>query len=144
VFRTLGHIFETTEDKASKGKLRQLLAVGTILMAVLKIAKHEFYDSLGSQQLLPKDALDFFRKHLHVHSANWFFGLCLTGEGLKRKENETNAYIMKKVGLASQEDEDIDINNQLSQFTGIYEWGFHSAHSLRTIFEKIERLDQWS
>ncbi len=139
VFRILGHVFETTED--NKGRLHWCLAVGSIMMAVLKIANSRIYHLLASQQLSPQEALDFFKDQLTDSHADWWFTLCLTGGGLKTKENETHEIIMRNVGLIS-EDSEISPQRDLGQwFSG---WGHSSSRRFEQIYEKIEQLDQWS
>ncbi|MCK4830924.1 hypothetical protein KA005_85225 [bacterium] len=139
VFRIMGHIFETTEDK--KGHLLWCLAVGSIMMAVLKIANPRIYNLLGSEQLSPQEAFDFFKDQLKDSYIDWWFILCLTGGGLKVKEDETPEIIMKNVGLISEDSEFIPSRDLGQWYSG---WGRSSSHRFEQIYEKIEQLDQWS
>jgi len=139
VFRILGHIFETTEE--NKGRLLWCLAVGSILMSVLKIAKPKTFHLLGSQQLLPKDAFDFFNDQINDTYNDWWFILCLTGGGLKIQEGETTEDIMRSVGLLS-EDSEFNNSRDLGQwFSG---WGRSSSNRLVQVYDKIEQLDKWN
>ena len=52
VFRTLGHIFSTTEEK-KRGKLLWCLIMGTILMVVVKIGNSNIFYLLSNQKLKP-------------------------------------------------------------------------------------------
>lgn len=135
VFRILGHIFETIEEK--KGCLLWCFSVGSIMMSVLKIGKPEVFHLLGSQQLPPQEVFDLFKEQLQVINFSWWFTLCLTGDGLKVEKGETCESIMRKVGLWNENDE-----KDLGQwFIG---WGHPSSSVFFQIYEKIERLYQWN
>ncbi len=139
IFRLLGHIFETTEEK--KGKLFWCVGVGSILMAILKVASSELYDLLGTQQLEPKSALDFFRNQVDISHIDWWFMLCFTGGGLKTEENENLESILKRACFSEKELE-TSRNRDVSQwYSG---WGHHSSKRFKQIFQKIEQLEQWS
>lgn len=138
VFRILGHIFETSEEK--RGKLLWCIGIGSILMAVLKISNSDIYHLLGSQQLDPQVAIDFFKDKLKVSEVYWWFTLCLTGGGLKIKEDENVEDIMKKVGLLTEENE---FNPQRDFGQWYNGWGRHASNRFNQIFEKIEQLGQW-
>ncbi|MCC6604171.1 MAG: hypothetical protein IT327_13240 [Anaerolineae bacterium] len=146
IFRTLGHVFETTED--NKAGLLENWAVGTIILAIMKIAKPRFYSLLGSQQLPPKEALEFFMEHLKDYHAEWLFKVCLTGGGLKIEKTETDVSIMRNVGLAREDEGDTQVKQHLGRY--YLGWGnyrgssYDENSSFRRIFGKIEQLDQWS
>jgi hypothetical protein len=136
VFRILGHVLETTEDK--KDSMNWCWAVGTIMMSTLKIAHPPIYNLLGTQELPPQEALDFFKEQLNVEYADWWFSLCLTGGALKREESETNEMIFENVGL---KDGNIQPKDLSQFFAG---WGTHrSSLGLTKIYEKIEQLEHW-
>lgn len=138
VFRILGHIFETAED--NKGRLRWCLAVGSIMMAVLKIANPRIYHLLGSQQLSPQEAMIFFKDTIKGPYADWWFTLCFTGGGLKTNKDETFENILRNVGLTN--DSEVTLPKNLDQwFSG---WGHSSSSKFEQIHEKIEQLDQWN
>lgn len=50
VFRIIGHLFDTTEEK--KGRLRWCLAIGSVLMAALKVGCPKIFHILGSGTLV--------------------------------------------------------------------------------------------
>ncbi len=139
IFRMLGHIFDTTEDH--EGRLLWCVAVGSILMSVLKLADSKIYNLLGSQQLAPQKALDYFKVQLKDSYADWWFELCLTGGGLKFNENETLETIMKQVGLMNEENA-VAASGHLGQwYSG---WGHRSSNRFKQIYQKIEHIEQWN
>ncbi len=79
IFRILGHSFETNRD--DKGKIKWTLASGTILMSILRIAEPQIYEDLGNQKLNFKIAGEFFHNLLGESYPDWWFALCLTGNG---------------------------------------------------------------
>jgi len=136
VFRVLGHVLETTEEK--KGDINWCWAVGTILMAVLKTANHSVYNKLATQQMYPQDALDFFKDKLNVQYEDWWFSLCLTGGGIAVKNDETHESIFKEFGFM---DKDSTVRDLLQFTTG---WGiYREKNRFNKIYEKIEQLEQW-
>lgn len=136
-FRILGHILETSE--ANKGRLRWCLGAGSILMSIFKIRHPRFFDLLGSQQLQPPEAFDFFQsKFEKQHLVEWWFTLCLTGGGLKVQESEKIEDIRRKFSLVSGNE--FRQRNDLARWSD--GWG-DSTDGLVTIYEKIEQLDQW-
>ena len=136
VFRTLGHIFETTEEH--KGRLRWCLAVGSIMMSVLKIGNPRIFHLLGTQQLQPRESLDFLNNLRNLKYVDWWFTLCLTGGGLKVETDETDEDIMKKVGLLKKNDELASNWHQWQDG-----WGHRNSSKFVEIYEKIEQLSQW-
>lgn len=139
VFRILGHIFATSEDK--KGLLYWCIAVGCITMAALKIGESKLFHLLGSEQLDPKEAVDFL-SHLdgvkdHV---NWWFMLFLTGGGLQVNKGESVEEIIKRAGL--QGFDQGNLGNHLMQWSD--GWGHHSSGRFKQIHEKIEQISQWN
>lgn len=138
VFRTLGHIFDTTEDK--KGRLLWCLAVGSIMMSVLKIGKPRIFQLLGTQQLQPREAFDFLDDLLGRSNVDWWFTLCLTGRGLKIGEGEEYEGVMKNVGLLT--DKEYCLPQNLGQWHS--GWGHSSSNGFAKIYEKIEQLHKWN
>lgn len=139
VFRILGHIFETTEN--NKGRLLWGLAVGSIMMAVFKIGKSDIFHLLGTKQLKPEEAFDFFKKQLKIVDFDWWFILCLTGGGLKVEKDEKHEDIMKRVGLLS-ENAEFNSPRELGEFFSA--WGHRTTNRFVQIHEKIEQLQQWN
>jgi len=140
VFRTLGHLFETTEEK--KGRLLWCYAVGSIMLSAMKIGSPKIFHLLGTKQLQPKDAFNFFKDKLKDRYFDWWFILCLTGGGLKVEENEKYEDVMRNVGLLNEHDE-FNQSRELGQwFSG---WGHSSSgNKFAQIYEKIEQLYQWN
>jgi hypothetical protein len=139
VFRTLGHVFSTTEDK--RGSLYWCLAVGTILMAAVRIGAPEIFNLLGRQSLEPQKALDFLKGLLGEEHLDWWFILLLTGGGLKIKEGKEAEEIMKDVGLLKAEAK-FDRPRELGQW---YQgWGHSFGSRFTQIHEKIEQVSGWN
>ena len=136
VFRILGHICETTEDK--RRRLFWQLAVGSILMSALKIGESKVYDHLGNQTLEPKEAFEFLKNLLGEDYFDWWFHFILTGGGLKMENDETYEEILKKVGLP-----DRDLRGLCA---GWFELGYDGSGPSRfvQIYEKIEQISQWN
>lgn len=139
VFRILGHILETKEE--NRGRLYWCLGVGSVLMSVLKIGNSKIYHLLGSNQLRPKELFDYLENDLNVKYSDWWFALCLTGNGLKVNKGETAEIIMKSVGLGADDSESNSIVSELGQlYSG---WGNRSSSRIHQIYENIEQLYQW-
>ncbi|PSJ18148.1 KAP family P-loop NTPase fold protein [Nitrosomonas supralitoralis] len=136
-FRIIGHLLETTQDK--KGGLYWCLGTGSILMSVLKIGNSRIFNLLGTQQLLPKEAFNFFNQLFKGESVNWWFTLCFTGGGLKTEEDENFNDIMKSVGSLKDNGSDLPID--LAHWH--IGWGNSGSRRFAEIYKKIEQLYQW-
>ena len=139
VFRTLGHLFETTEDK--RGRLLWCVAIGSIAMTVFKTGAPQIFHSLGTQQLDPMEAITFLRQKFDDDTSEWWFTLFLTGSGLRKEENESVKDIMKRAGLIKEnqtDDHPIDLGQWRSG------WGLHSSNRFKQIYENIQQISQWN
>lgn len=139
VFRILGHIVATSEE--NKGRLRWCLAVGSIVMAVLKIGNPQMFHLLGSQSLEPKEAVDFLKNLLGDRQVEWWFILFLTGGGLRTKKGEAAEEIMKRAGLINEGD-NLNSRRDLGQWHS--GWGNSSIGQFSKIRENIEHISQWN
>jgi len=138
-FRILGHIFSTSEE--NKGRLLWCLAIGSILMAVLKIGDPRVFHLLGSQRLEPKEAVNYLGQLSGIQRrVVWWFLLLYTGGGLLTEREETAEAIMRRVGLGTEEDYSYLHRNLLQWHDG---WGHASSSRFREIYEKIEQISQW-
>jgi hypothetical protein len=138
VFRTLGHVFSTTEEK--QGKMLWCLAVGTIFMATTKIGAPEIFEPLGHQNLEPQEASIFLKSLFSEREYEWWFTLLLTGGGLNNPEKQKPGDIMKNVGLW-KDDEEL---NTPRIFNDWYR-GWGSNHNkFKQIREMIEQVSSWS
>jgi hypothetical protein len=139
VFRVLGHLFETDEEK--KSRLLWGLGVGSILMATLKVGDQRVYTLLGSQSFRAKEAAKFFLERIGKDYAIWWFMLCLTGGGISQSDIESKEAknLLVEVGLMK--------DGKVSRFSnesGYYQgWGHHSEPRFPQIFEKIESILKW-
>jgi len=140
VFRIMGHVFETDESK--KGKLSWCLGVGTILMASLRIGSPGFYKALGGQGLKIIDAANYFRK-LSPEQADWWFTLCLTGNGLNSEDvkGKELAAIFREAGFASDEDGSQRRYDFDQWHSG---WGHSTKNRFKQIYSTIEQVSSWS
>ncbi len=139
VFRTLGHMLETSED--NKGRLLWCLGVGSIAMAAFKVGARKIFHDLGSQQLDAIEAIKFLNEIVGESYAGWWFALFLTGGGLRTEEGESSEDIMRRAGLID-ENKGIDLSTDLSQWRS--GWGHYSANRFRQIYEKIQQISQWN
>lgn len=139
VFRTLGHIFSTTEEK--RGKLLWCLTVGTILMAVVKIGAPDIFNLLGRQKLTPQKAADFLKSLLGDEHYDWWFILLLTGGGLEIPEGKNVEEIMKDV-LLLKDGGEFDRPRELSQW--YHGWGNSNVSRFTQIRENIEQVSAWN
>lgn len=138
-FRILGHIFSTSEENA--GRLRWCLAVGSIVMAVLKIGEPRVFHLLGSQRLEPKEAADFLKQLPSIERrVEWWFFLFYTGGGLLTEKEETLETIMKRAGLGNEGDYS-NYHQHLWQWQE--GWGHSSSSGLSKIHAMIEQISQW-
>ncbi len=138
VFRVLGHIFTTSEE--NKGRLRWCLAVGSIVMAALKIGEPRVFHLLGAQQLDSKEAVEYLKQLIGKDNVEWWFILLLTGGGLRMDEGETVTDLMKRAGFTSEEDE-IHMHRDLGQWS--QGWGDSNRGRISEIHDKIEQISQW-
>lgn len=139
VFRILGHIFETTEQ--NRGRLLWCLAVGSIVMAALKIGEPRIYRLLGNQELEPKDGLNYLHSIFGNNHIDWWFTLLFTGGGLKIEEGDNAETVFRKVGLINEGDD----FNKTSDFTQWRSgWGHADSSRFVQIYEKIEQISQWN
>lgn len=139
VFRILGHIFETSEEK--KGRLYWCLAVGSIVMAALKIGEPKIFRLLGNQELEPKDGLDYLNSILGgKDNIEWWFTLFFTGSGLKIEKDEKAEQVFRKVGLINEGD-DFRAKDLGQWHAG---WGHSYSSRFAQIYEKIEQISQWN
>lgn len=139
VFRILGHIFETSEEK--KGRLYWCLAVGSIVMAALKIGEPKIFRLLGNQELEPKDGLDYLNSIFGgKDNIEWWFALFFTGGGLKIEKDEKAEQVFRKVGLINEGD-DFRAKDLGQWHAG---WGHSYSSRFAQIYEKIEQISQWN
>lgn len=137
VFRTLGHMFETTEE--NRGRLLWCLGVGSIAMAAFKIGAPDVYHSLGNQQYDPVEAWSFLNRTLgEAPSPDWWFTLFLTGGGLHAEEGESPEDMMRRAGVIQQGE---NMGRELSHWWS--GWGQHSSNRFNQIYEKIQQISQW-
>ena len=138
VFRILGHIFSTTEEK--KGRLLWCLGVGSVVMATLKIGDPKIFHLLGAQQMGCEETVSYLENLLKTTDVEWWFLLLLTGGGIKRNEGESAEELIKRAGFTN-EDGDVSIRGDLGQWS--MGWG-HSGHGrISEIHDKIEQISQW-
>ncbi len=138
VFRVLGHIFSTSDE--NKGRLLWCLAVGSILMAALRIGNPKIFHLLGAQQLKAEEAVEYLNSLVGDKNAEWWFLILLTGGGLFKENGETAEDVMKRVGLLS-DDDDLRIRRDLGQWS--QGWGHSCSRRISNIHEKIEQISQW-
>jgi hypothetical protein len=135
VFRILGHIFETSEE--NKGRLRWCLAVGSIMMASLKVGHPNMFNQFGLQAVKPEDGYSFLKNLLGDKKIDWWFSLLLTGGALQTKVDQQVADIYAEVGISD--------SNLLQNIHRWNEgWGHSSTSRFAEIFEKIEQLSKWN
>lgn len=134
VFRTLGHIFETTEG--NRGRILWCVGVGTIAMAAFRIGAPRIFHALGNESLDPLDAANFIANANGISDPDWWFTLFLTGGGLKTEEGESAEAVMKRSGLFDNPGKD------LSQWRS--GWGNKSSSRFKQIYEKIQQLSTWA
>jgi len=139
VFRTLGHIFETTE--ANRGRLLWCLGVGSIAMAALRIGAPKIFQALGNEKLNPIDAANFLTNARGISHPDWWFILFLTGGGLQIENGESAEAVMKRAGLIDKDESD-SLRRDLSQWS--IGWGHHTSNRFKQIHEKIQQLSKWT
>lgn len=135
VFRTLGHIFDTSEE--NKGRLLWGLAAGSIMMAALKVEFPKVFHSIGIKQLNPNDFYLFLSETLKEEHVEWWFTICLTGGGLKLEPSDTPEVAMRNVGLWPE-----DSKEMLQGYSNAWGRG-GGSNRFAQIYENIERLQQW-
>lgn len=139
VFRTLGHMLETSEEK--RGRLLWCLGVGSIAMAVFKLGAPKIFHELGAQKLDAVEAINFLNEIVGGSYPDWWFTLFLTGGGLHMEEGESSEDVMRRAGLIDEE-KGSGMRRDLSQW--LSGWGHHSSNRFRQIYEKIQHISQWN
>ena len=139
MFRILGHIFETSEDK--KGRLIWCLSVGSVAMVAFKVGDPRVFHLLGNQEFEPVEAFKYLSELLEDTHISFWFTLFLTGGGLRGGKKETWVEVMTRVGLI-QEGKESEYTNWVEQRDG--DWGYSPGNQFAKIHEKIEQILQWS
>jgi len=139
VFRILGHLLETTEDK--KGHLHWCLGVGSIAMVALKLGAPRIFHDLGAQKLDAVEAINFLKKIVRDSHPDWWFTLFLTGGGLHTEEGESAEIVMRRVGLIDEGNGN-GLRRDLSQWAS--GWGHCSSNRFKQIYENIQQISQWN
>lgn len=140
VFRILGHILSTSEEK--RGKILWCLGLGSILMASLKVGNIQAYNQIGNNSLPPNEAKKLL-SFLETSSIRWWFLIIHTGGGLRLNEGETIQEVLVKENLAAKdelENEDLELR-QFNQGWGRYGYG---GPRITEIYNKIEQVIQWN
>lgn len=140
VFRILGHILSTSEDK--RGKIHWCKGIGSILMASLKVGNSEVYNQIGTQSLLPNEAKELL-SFLEAESIRWWFLIIYTGGGIRLNKGETIEEVLINENLADKNETE---NKKLELGRFNQGWG-HSGHSSKRmlgIYNKIEQVIQWN
>lgn len=135
----LGHISESTVDK--KGGLHWCIALGSIMMSALKIGNTAKYHQIGTQQLVPKEAVDFLEDLFKGSHVDWWFKLLLTGQGLKTKGEVPGKEVLESVRLINANSNLDRTEESLRQFER--GWGGIHPDRFAIIHQKIEELSQW-
>jgi hypothetical protein len=138
IFRTLGHIMATTEDK--RGRLLWCIGVGTLLMAALKIEHSDIFNSLADGSLEITDAMAFLNKTVEKGYVEWWFTLLYTGRGLKVARDVGYEDVLRSAGL-DEWGSSMAARRELSQY--VRGWGDHELPGFAVIREKIEQLSRW-
>lgn len=135
VFRTLGHIFETTEG--NRGKLFWGLGVGSIAMAAFRIGAPKIFDALGHESLDPIDAANFLLNTLGISQPKWWLALFITGGGLQTQKGESAEAVMKRSGMIDEDERDY-LGTNLSEWQS--GWGHYGSGRFKEIHGKIQQL----
>jgi hypothetical protein len=140
VFRILGHILSTSEEK--RGKIPWCLGVGSILMASLKVGNSQVYNRIGNNSLTPNEAKELLSL-LDTDSIRWWFLIIYTGGGLRLNEGVTIQEVLIEENLVD-EDEFKNKKLELGQYT--QGWGNygHGKPRMLEIYNKIEQVIQWN
>jgi len=138
VFRILGHILSTTEEK--KGRLFWCLGAGSIVMAALKVGDPEVFHLIGNQRYECEEAAKYLRELMNTDNIEWLFLLILTGGGLIQKDGEKTEELIRRAGFVN-DNGDVTIRSDLGQFR--QGWGLSGSGLISTIHKNIENIIQW-
>ncbi len=139
VFRTLGHIFETTEG--NKGRLLWALGAGSIAMAAFRIGAPKIFDALGHESLDPVDAAKLLANVRGISRQRWWFTLFFTGGGLQINAGESAEAVIKRTRLIGEDESDYYLGH-LNQWQSA--WGDSGSSRFKQIHEKIQHLSTWA
>jgi hypothetical protein len=101
VFRILGHILSTSEEK--QGKIHWCLGVGSILMASLKVGNSQVYNRIGNNSLTPNEAKELL-SFLGTDSIRWWFLIIYTGGGLRLNDGVTIQEVLIEENLVDEDE----------------------------------------
>lgn len=141
VFRILGHIFDTSEEK--RGKLRWCLGVATIAMASLKVGKPNIFESISMEKNQPEVILNILTQIVGKNSVEWWFKLFLTGGCIEIKENKKVEDVLKQVGLMS-DDNDSYGRADLQQWYSSWGRNYNDQNKFHEIYIKIQQISKWN
>jgi len=141
VFRILGHIFDTSEDK--RGKLRWTLGVASIAMASLKVGKPNIFESISIGKNKPEVILNILTQIVEKGSVEWWFKLFLTGGCIEIKENEKVEDVLKHVGLMNEDNNSFSRADLQQWFSN---WGrnYNDQNKFNEIYIKIQQISKWN
>ena len=138
VFRTLGHLFETSER--NRGQLYWCLEVGSIAMAAFKTGAPSIFNALGNQKLEAAEAKDFIEQTIKDSQPEWWFTLFYTGEGLRTEEEESLEAVMARAGFIDESGTKPESRDLSRWWSG---WGRHNSGRFKQIYDKIQQISQW-
>lgn len=134
VFRILGHLLATTEDKS--GRMYSCLATGSLLMSIFSVAAPGIYNKLGNQTLDPAEAISFLHA-LDIKLTEFWFLIFATGGGIKLPDGHSIESAAEINGLI--------INNAQDAIRAFQrDWGHNTNNRFNQIYQKIQQIDQWS
>lgn len=137
VFRILGHIAHTTEDK--RYSMRWCLTAGTTAMAAFRVGQPRLFDQLGTQQLTPVEALNALTESLGTTYIDWWFTLFLTGGAMITTPEQKDEDILRDLGCLEE-----GTSFQANDWRNGWGWQRQAGMSrIEQIHGKITHIAQW-
>lgn len=136
VFRITGHVLSCEEGR--RGQLRWGHGYAAIMMATLKVSNYSLYRELGKGSAHPILFGKFLTDKLPL-SADWWFGLYMSGTKGDRNKNRNDAAIYLECGFITKV-EDYS-GSELSSYTG--GWGSIYDDPFVKIYGMMESVDSF-
>lgn len=134
-FRIIGHV--VSGDQKNRGQLYWCIGCGTVLMAFLKIARPELYQSIGSGDASYTEVGQFLKNHISHRYAFWWFEIFATGyeQNDEQKSLPVIEKALRELGYLAKG----DTFNSHALLGHFYSgWGNTTESRIRQIYYKIE------
>jgi len=134
-FRTIGHVFSTTNDER-KGNVYWCLGAATVFLAMLSVAEPEFYQRVIKNKITHEEFGQYLISLLGRRDADWWYKIYLTGCS-RNEEDLPCEQLLRSLGFLEETDP-WDIR-KLGDF--LRGWGdYHRRDRFWEVAQRIETM----